>query len=536
MSIFRPQIICQLCKKSFVDGRSLKRHFGTNHLASCTVRSKGQERVIDRDEKDGKFHCPRCEYSDAHTANLVRHISMHPQHLDSPGTQSSTIPNGTTDLAVMSKVETEPLVPIQAMGCTVNVKHSLLICEDERCGFALDPKDIQEHIKGHGYEVEEEDVVSVVEEYGLKGGKYWQEKQKGKIGYVKGIKVTQGLCCVHEGCVEREKCYPSIRGMIDHCKAAHRGEAYKSLSLPCPMQSVFGHPKCYHRVTVPQKGLDLFAVAKGLVPDSGHRSFEGLQDPELGPFLQRTRWHEFLLQIQDSVNLFSFHQQCHAKGTEHPKLAKAIEAYVRETMEAVADSSTLHRRWVNTKGNGTNELSVTKRERERSSADSRCRDVEAAPFQMLRQEARKKYTDFFYQFVAYLMRCGPYEGAFKPLMERGEGGEFGSEAHFAATHLEAAKTLKEALESSEEEEEETQRHLHDFLWTVLTEELETDTEIGNFDYLPTQFLIGNSMEANGKIQDANHISPRMAKMQWVCRTVYFRHAILQKRSHTSTIK
>lgn len=160
--------------------------------------------------------------------------------------------------------------------------------------------------------------------------------------------------------------------------------------------------------------------------------------------------------------------------------------------------------------------------------------LETTPFHILRTESRRKYTSFFYQFAAFLMQCGPYEGSYKPVVDQVHSDAKESDAPHILRQLKWARALDKALQ--EGDQSKIHRCLHLLLWEVLTQVIDTDTEVGHFDYLPTQFLIGHALEASGKIQEAHHISPQMAKMQWVSRLVHFRHAIMHREKHGTSIE
>lgn len=359
-SVSRPMFNCDMCgKKGIANARSLKLHMLTDHSPHCILKTERGECLLLRDTSDQKFHCPGCDYIDTKGSNVIRHVASHPDHM-----QPTAIPLTSTGLSRADFVEpimaTPPsgsgnLLDFHELGCTVNKAHGLLICNDSACGIALEPHSIEGHLQGHGHELAEADIPTLVSEYSLVGSKAWLQKQRRPIAHVEGVKVVQGRRCLHKDCQSPPKCYATVRAMIDHCKAAHNNRPYQSISEACHVQSVFGHPKHYQPISLPHPPLDLFLAAKHSVPDSGHRSFEGLQDPELGPFLQRTHWHKFLLGIQNSVSLFDFHQQCHAHESEHPNLMTAVEIYVETTSKLIMQSSTLHRRWLNTKGDGTHE-------------------------------------------------------------------------------------------------------------------------------------------------------------------------------------
>lgn len=308
------------------------------HCSTVSVVVQGGSGVIERDEEDGLLHCPGCSYAAVSSSNITRHCHSHPSHLSSSEYNVKDV-----DLTLWK--------------CTLNIEHQLLICQACNVAHALEPTEISAHLEGHGLQVPSALVKAFVEHHGIRGFKELEAAEGPDMPFIAEVPSFLGIRCSDSVCFTKMRCYLSTEAMGRHCKRQHGGQSVSSLTSWSQVQSLFGHPRQIrpvHIPSVPHGSEDLFSLVEKTQPTFAEDILPGLENPQIGTFLSKVQWHQFLNTVQTKVRLFDFYTQCHSRQNELDKLWQAVKAYTDHVTNAITFATTLNLRYVNSKEAGVN--------------------------------------------------------------------------------------------------------------------------------------------------------------------------------------
>ena len=304
-------------------------------------------------DSNNMFACPGCNVTTSHRYNMSQHLSSNPEHLDQHEPPHPLI----------EKAGDGPLKLIPEWKCVIHLAYRILICLNQACQRAIEPNAIMDHLLVHQITVHPKAVKLLIEANSLVGASQFRFKHPigGLPLAIEQIPTQPGFCCSHPSCTDSIKGYLKRVTLKEHAKRVHPmlGGA-GAFAKPCTVQSVFGNPQQYYRVVIPatsseDPGSLFMSVKEAMPPTLIQTPLSSLQGPELTPFLKMTQWHRFAAQVVEKVNPFDLYQQSHTAKSKFPQLFSAVEHYCIQASEAVKGSTTLLRRWVETKGDASQE-------------------------------------------------------------------------------------------------------------------------------------------------------------------------------------